>query len=321
VTAAIEVRGLQKRYGAAVAADAMTFSVAAGEIFGLIGRNGAGKTTLVECLATLRRPDAGDVRVLGLDPLRDGRLLRSRIGVQLQRATLPDRLKVREALDLFASFYPKRRPWPHLLARLGLAESADVAFGELSGGQKQRAFVALALVHEPEVVFLDELTTGLDPQARREIWELVRGIREGGATVLLTTHFMEEAERLCDRIAVIRRGRIVALDAPEHLVATAGARRRVSFRVDGTHDSGGHATRDSGGDGAHALGRLGSLPTVRSVRRIDGRIIVEGDGDALVGDVIGALAGSGIRALDLRTEQSSLEDVFLALTGERLEDS
>jgi len=313
VTAAIEVRGLQKRYGAAVAADAMTFSVAAGEIFGLIGRNGAGKTTLVECLATLRRPDAGDVRVLGLDPLRDGRLLRSRIGVQLQRATLPDRLKVREALDLFASFYPKRRPWSHLLARLGLAESADVAFGDLSGGQKQRAFVALALVHEPEVVLLDELTTGLDPQARREIWELVRGIREGGATVLLTTHFMEEAERLCDRVAVIHRGRIVALDAPEHLVATAAARRRVSFRVDGTHDSGGHAT--------HALGSLGSLPTVRSVRRIDGRIIVEGRGDALVGDVIGALAGSGIRALDLRTEQSSLEDVFLALTGERLEDS
>jgi len=313
VTAAIEVRGLQKRYGAAVAADAMTFSVAAGEIFGIIGRNGAGKTTLVECLATLRRPDAGDVRVLGLDPMRDGRLLRSRIGVQLQSATLPDRLKVREALDLFASFYPKRRPWPPLLARLGLAESADVAFGELSGGQKQRAFVALALVHQPEVVLLDELTTGLDPQARREIWELVRGIREGGATVLLTTHFMEEAERLCDRVAVIHRGRIVALDAPEHLVATAAARRRVSFRVDGTHDSGGHAT--------HALGSLGSLPTVRSVRRIDGRIIVEGRGDALVGDVIGALAGSGIRALDLRTEQSSLEDVFLALTGERLEDS
>ncbi len=313
MTAAIEVRGLQKRYGAAVAADAMTFSVAAGEIFGIIGRNGAGKTTLVECLATLRRPDAGDVRVLGLDPMRDGRLLRSRIGVQLQSATLPDRLKVREALDLFASFYPKRRPWPHLLARLGLAESAGVAFGELSGGQKQRAFVALALVHEPEVVLLDELTTGLDPQARREIWELVRGIREGGATVLLTTHFMEEAERLCDRVAVIHRGRIVALDAPEHLVATAGARRRVSFRVDGRHASGGHGT--------HALGSLGSLPTVRSVRRIDGRIIVEGDGDALVGDVIGALAGSGIRALDLRTEQSSLEDVFLALTGERLEDS
>ena len=313
MTAAIEVRGLQKRYGAAVAADAMTFSVAAGEIFGIIGRNGAGKTTLVECLATLRRPDAGDVRVLGLDPMRDGRLLRSRIGVQLQSATLPDRLKVREALDLFASFYPKRRPWPHLLARLGLAESAGVAFGELSGGQKQRAFVALALVHEPEVVLLDELTTGLDPQARREIWELVRGIREGGATVLLTTHFMEEAERLCDRVAVIHRGRIVALDAPEHLVATAGARRHVSFRVDGTHDSGGH--------GMHALGSLGSLPTVRSVRRVDGRIIVEGRGDTLVGDVIGALAGSGIRLLDLRTEQSSLEDVFLALTGERLEDS
>ena len=312
MTAAIEVRGLQKRYGAAVAADAMTFSVAAGEIFGLIGRNGAGKTTLVECLATLRRPDAGDVRVLGLDPMRDGRLLRSRIGVQLQRATLPDRLKVREALDLFASFYPKRRPWPHLLARLGLAESAGVAFGELSSGQKQRVFVALALVHEPEVVLLDELTTGLDPQARREIWELVRAIREGGATVLLTTHFMEEAERLCDRVAVIRRGRLVALDAPEHLVATAGARRRVTFRVDGTHDSGGHT---------HAFGSLGSLPTVRSVRRIDGRIIVEGHGDALVGDVIGVLAGSGIRALDLRTEQSSLEDVFLALTGERLEDS
>jgi ABC-2 type transport system ATP-binding protein len=302
---AIEVRGLQKRYGAAVAADAMTFSVAAGEIFGVIGRNGAGKTTLVECLATLRTPDAGHVRVLGLDPTRDGRSLRSRIGVQLQSATLPDRLKLREAVDLFASFYPKRRPWADLLAQLGLAESANVAFGELSGGQKQRAFIALALIHEPEVVLLDELTTGLDPQARRGIWGLVQAIRDRGVTVLLTTHFMEEAERLCDRVAVIRRGRIVALDAPERLVATAGGCRRVSFRIDAPFD----------------LDGLGSLATVQRVRQVDGRIVVEGIADALAGEVIGALAASGVCAMDVRTEQSNLEDVFLALTGERLDDS
>ncbi len=303
--AAIEVRGLQKRYGTAIAADAMTFSVAAGEIFGVIGRNGAGKTTLVECLATLRRPDAGELRVLGLDPTRDGRALRPRIGVQLQSAALPDRLRLWEALDLFASFHRKRRRSADVLAELGLADSANVAFGDLSGGQKQRAFIALALIHEPEVVLLDELTTGLDPQARRGIWDLVRAMRDRGVTVLLTTHFMEEAERLCDRVAVIRHGRIVALDTPERLVAAAGGCRRVSFRLDAPFD----------------LDGLGTLTPVRRVCRVDGRIVVEGDGDDLAVEIVRTLAASGVRPMDVRTEQSTLEDAFLALTGEHLDES
>ena len=200
----------------------------------MVGPNGAGKTTTIECLEGLRKPDAGTIRVLGVDPQRDGQTLRERTGMQLQQSNLPDRMKVWEALDLYASFYPKAADWKELLAQLGLEEKRNAPFSKLSGGQKQRLFIALALLPDPQLVFLDELTTGLDPQARHAIWDLVRDVRAKGKTVLLTTHFMEEAERLCDRVAILDHGRIVALDTPAALIRSLGAEERVVFSLDGT---------------------------------------------------------------------------------------
>jgi ABC-2 type transport system ATP-binding protein len=211
----IEVTGLSKSYAGMRAVDAVTFSVLEGEIFGLIGPNGAGKTTTMECIEGLRAPDAGRLSVLGLDPFRDTTRLLDRIGVQLQEAQLQKRITVREAVGLWSSLYRKPLDGHQLLAQLGLAGKANARFMTLSGGQKQRLFIALVLINDPEVVFLDELTTGLDPQARRAIWDLVRGIRDRGKTVFLTTHLMEEAERLCDRVAIIDHGRIVDIDSPE----------------------------------------------------------------------------------------------------------
>jgi ABC-2 type transport system ATP-binding protein len=222
MAAVIEVEELRKRYGAVAAVDGVSFEVGEREVFGIVGPNGAGKTTTVEILEGLRRPDGGRVRVLGLDPSRDGPRLRQRIGAQLQQAALPDRLKVWEALDLYASFYRRAVPWAELLDRWGLADQRAKTVASLSGGQRQRLLIALALVGQPEVVFLDELTSGLDPQARRDTWELVRAVRDAGTTVVLVTHLMEEAERLCGRVAVIDRGRLVALDTPGALVAQAG---------------------------------------------------------------------------------------------------
>ena len=209
----ITVRGLAKRFGRTVAVADVSLDVHDGEIFGLIGPNGAGKTTTMECIQGLRRPDRGTMTVLGLDPHRDAPALRRRIGVQHQDAQLQKRIKVWEAVDLWASLYDRRRvaDVDALLARLGLGGKRDARFMTLSGGQKQRLFIALALVHQPELVFLDELTTGLDPQARRAIWELVRDIRARGTTVFLTTHLMEEAERLCDRVAIIEHGRVIEI--------------------------------------------------------------------------------------------------------------
>jgi ABC-2 type transport system ATP-binding protein len=219
--AIIEVEGLRKVYGRTVAVDGVSFTVSQGEIFGLVGPNGAGKTSIVETLAGLRRPDAGTVRVLGRDPGRERRALAQRIGIQLQEAALPDRLRVWEALDLYASFYRDTADWHDLLAEWGLEDKRDTAFADLSGGLKQRLLVALAFVGSPELVFLDELTTGLDPRARRTTWDIVRDIRAKGVTVVLVTHFMDEAEQLCDRVAVVDRGRIVALDRPAALVNEA----------------------------------------------------------------------------------------------------
>ena len=224
---------LRKVYGDVVAVDDISFEVHEGEIFGMVGPNGAGKTTTIECIEGLRRPDGGTVQVLGMDPQRDGYDLRQHIGVQLQEAALPHRIKVWEAMDLFASFYRRSVDWHSLLEQLGLSEKHDASFINLSGGQKQRLFIALALVNDPDLVFLDELTTGLDPQARRAMWDLVQGIRERGKTVFLTTHYMEEAERLCDRVAIIDHGRIVALDTPENLIHSLGAENRVIFGTDG----------------------------------------------------------------------------------------
>src|SRR4030042_4120052 len=218
----VQVEGLRKVYGATVAVDDVSFEVRQGEIFGMVGPNGAGKTTTIECLEGLRKPDQGIVRVLGMDPQRDGQILRERTGTQLQQSNLPERMRVWEALDLYASFYSKAADWKVLLAQLGLEEKRNAPFAKLSGGQKQRLFIALALLPDPELIFLDELTTGLDPQARHAIWDLVRGVRTRGKTVLMTTHFMEEAERLCDRVAILDHGRIGALDTPPAFIRGLG---------------------------------------------------------------------------------------------------
>ncbi len=298
----IEVTGLRKAYGSVVAVDDVSLSVRRGEIFGILGPNGAGKTTTVESIAGLRRPDAGTVRVLGLDPQVDGRRLRQRLGVQLQQATLPERLKVGEALQLFASFYEAPADWRRLLEQWGLAEKRNATFAGLSGGQRQRLFIALALVGDPEVVILDELTSGLDPQARRATWELIRAVRDTGTTVVLVTHFMDEAERLCDRLAVIDKGRVVAQGSPRDLIAGLGVRTRVRFSANGSD-----------------LGFLDAVPDVSEVTREGREVVVHGRGPILA-RVAAALAEHGIEPPDIRTEQASLEDVFLALTGRHVRD-
>jgi ABC-2 type transport system ATP-binding protein len=297
---AIEVDSLAKTYGRLKAVDGVSFSVGTGEIFGLVGPNGAGKTTTIECLEGMRSPDGGKVRVLGLDPRKDGRELRERIGVQLQQSALPDDIRVWEALDLFASYYRKPAPWEPLIEKLEIADKRNARFSKLSGGQKQRLFIALALVNDPELVFLDELTTGLDPHARRSMWDLVRAIRERGKTVFLTTHYMEEAEHLCDRVLVIDHGRIVALDSPADLVRSLKSEIRILF------------TAEPGFDPE----QLRTLPGVARVEKNGEKIIVAGQGDRLIVVVVNALDAAGARFRDLRTEQPDLEDVFLALTAE-----
>jgi len=299
----VEVTDLRKRYGGTVAVDGVSLTVQAGEIVGIVGPNGAGKTTTVEMMEGLRRPDAGKVRVLGLDPRGQGAELRQRIGVQLQQAALPDRLKVWEALDLYASFYRRPADWRRLLEEWGLDAKRDAAFADLSGGQRQRLFIALSLVGQPEVVFLDELTTGLDPQARRATWELVKQVRAEGATVVLVTHFMEEAELLCDRVAIVDRGRVVALDTPSALVRGLGAGQRLRFRPLGPFDP----------------DRLRGLPGVGQVERDGDQVVVAGAGP-LLATVAAALAEGAVAVADLRSEEANLEDAFLALTGRRQRD-
>jgi ABC-2 type transport system ATP-binding protein len=294
----IEVDNLRKRYGSQVAVADVSFQVTQGEIFGLLGRNGAGKTTTVECLQGLRRTDGGRVRILGLDPQRHTQQLRRRIGCQLQEAALPDRLKVWEALDLFASLASTTTDWRVLMDQWGLADKRTASFAGLSGGQRQRLFVALALVNDPEVVFLDELTQGLDPAARRVAWELIRAIRDRGATVVLVTHYMDEAEQLCDRIAVVDQGRVVATDTPQGLIARFGGPIRLSFTADG-----------------HDVGFLQGMAHVQAIRRRGERIEAEGTGPVLA-LVAAELVARGLVPADLRVEQATLEDVFLRLTGQ-----
>jgi ABC-2 type transport system ATP-binding protein len=298
------VAGIRKAYGRTVAVDNVSFEVMAGEIFGLIGPNGAGKTTTMECVEGLRSPDAGEVTVLGLSPTRDVYRLQERIGVQLQEAQLQKRIKVREAVDLWASLYPRPVDPGQLIEQLGLTDKRDAWFMTLSGGQKQRLFIALALINDPELVFLDELTTGLDPQARRAIWDLVRGIRQRGKTVLLTTHLMEEAERLCDRVAIIDHGRIVDIGAPADLVRRHCPERTVVVA----------ATDPNASDVFRAI------PQVVAVTAEPGGIVIRGQGDDLVTRVIQAVALHGIEVTGFRTEQPTLEDVFLKLTGHTIRD-
>jgi ABC-2 type transport system ATP-binding protein len=301
----IQVSHLRKSYGATVAVDDVSFTVEQGEIFGLIGPNGAGKTTTMECIEGIRSADRGTISVLGLDPKRDQYKLQQRIGVQLQQAQLQKRIKVWEAVDLWASIYRKPSAQGNvLLEQLGLTEKRNAWFMTLSGGQKQRLFIALALINDPEVVFLDELTTGLDPQARRAIWDLVRGIRERGKTVFLTTHLMEEAERLCDRVAIIEHGRIVDADTPRNLVRRHCPERSVIL------------TTDEPG----AVEKFRAMPQVASVESNGQEITIRGSGDDLVTEVIRCLSESGIRVTDFRTELPNLEDVFLKLTGRSIRD-
>lgn len=302
----ITVEMLRKVYGDTIAVNDISFDVENGEIFGIVGPNGAGKTTTIECLEGLRKPDGGKVTVLGVDPQHNSNYLRAQTGMQLQQSNLPDRIKVWEALDLYSSFYARPADWNQLLEQLGLKEKRNSPFAKLSGGQKQRLFIALALLPRPQLIFLDELTTGLDPQARHAIWDLVRDVRSKGTTVLLTTHYMEEAERLCDRVAILDFGSIVAMDTPEGLIRSLGAEGRVVFSIDGSLP----------GDFSKAL--AGST----RIEMQGDRVVVHGtdSGVPLVSDVVNQLTRQGIRFHDLRTEQPNLEDVFLKLTGRKMRD-
>ena len=301
----IAVRNVRKTYRSTVAVDDVSFEVLDGEIFGLIGPNGAGKTTTMECVQGLRTPDRGSISVLGLDPFRDVYALQERIGAQLQQAQLQKRIKVWEAVHLWAALY--RRPvadGERLLEQLGLVEKRNAWFMTLSGGQKQRLFIALALINDPDVVFLDELTTGLDPQARRTIWELVRDIRHRGKTVFLTTHLMEEAERLCDRVAILDHGRIIDMDTPDGLVRRYCPERTVVLKTD---------------DG-NAESAFRAMSGVGEVIAEDGRLTVRGNGDDFITEVIRCLSERRIHVTDFRTVMPTLEDVFLKVTGHSIRD-
>jgi len=301
----IQVSGIRKTYSSTVAVDEVSFEVIDGEIFGLIGPNGAGKTTTMECIEGLRRPDRGTISVLGFDPFRQVYELQPCIGIQLQQAQLQKRIKVWEALDLWASLYKtKREDGELLLQHLGLAEKRNTWFMDLSGGQKQRLFIALALINDPALVFLDELTTGLDPQSRRVIWDLVRGIRERGKTVFLTTHLMEEAERLCDRVAIMERGRIIDIDTPARLVTRHCPERTVIVSLD-----------DPSAEEAFR-----KIPQVEEVTRNDLGFTIRGRGEDLVSDLIRCISENRMRVTNFRTIIPNLEDVFLKVTGHSIRD-
>jgi ABC-2 type transport system ATP-binding protein len=300
--AVIEMRDVRKTYGTTVALDGIGLEVRAGEVFGLLGPNGAGKTTAVQIAAGLRAPDSGTVRVLGLDPIADGVALKDRLAVQLQHGQLPDRLRVHEALELASAFYSRPRPIEALMEQWGLAEKRDSPFSKLSGGQKQRLLLALSLVGDPEVVFFDEITTGLDPQARRASWDLVRKVRDDGVTVVLVSHLMDEVEELADRVAVLNHGRIVALDTPTALIERTDGEQRMRFRPIGELD----------------LGSIERVPGVAGVTRSGSQVVVTGTGE-FAGRVAGELARAGVLAADLRVERRTLDDAYLALTGSRLE--
>jgi ABC-2 type transport system ATP-binding protein len=291
----VAVEHLEKRYGGVVAVSDVSFEVEAGEIFGILGPNGSGKTTTVECLQGLRGFDAGSVRVLGFDPARQANELRRHIGAQLQESALPDRMKVWEALQLFASLRRGGLAWESVMDEWGLAEKRNAAFGSLSGGQQQRLFVALALVNAPKVVFLDEMTTGLDPASRRVAWGLIDRVREQGATVVMVTHFMDEAERLCDRVAVIHRKTVIATGSPAELVANIRGSGEVMFTTDDD------------------VSFLHTVAGVGHVTREGHRVRVTGIGP-LLAYVAAALVGRGIAPVDLEVRRPNLEDAYLDLT-------
>ncbi|OLT27257.1 multidrug ABC transporter ATP-binding protein [Actinomadura sp. CNU-125] len=298
----IEVESLTKRYGDVLAVDDIGFTVEPGEIFGILGRNGAGKTTTVECIAGLRRPDAGRIRVLNLDPVRDRARLRRTVGVQLQNSVLPDALKVGEALTLYQSFYSKAADPARLMADLNLTSLRDSPYGALSGGEAQRLSIALALIGKPRIAILDELTTGLDPQARRDTWDLITQIRDTGVTILLVSHFMEEAQRLCDRVAIIDRGRLAALDTPEGLIARVDAPQRVHLKTQKPLD----------------LAIFKNNQQIQDITTTNTETIITGTGN-LLHTVTATLLENDITATETRQETATLEDAFLAFTGRRFE--
>ncbi|MET7523803.1 ABC transporter ATP-binding protein [Streptomyces sp. NPDC005248] len=295
--AIIEVNGVRKAYAGRPAVDGVTFAVDEGEIFGILGPNGAGKTTTVECVEGLRVPDAGTVRVAGLDPVADHGPVTRLLGAQLQESELQAKITVREALELHSAFHPHPADWSALAERLGLHTKLTTRFAKLSGGQKQRLSIALALVGNPRVVVLDELTTGLDPRARRDTWRLIEEVRDSGVTVLLVTHFMEEAQRLCDRVAVIDKGKVVALDTPSGLISRAGSTTAISFTP----------------SQPLATGDLAELPGAASAEQKGGRIVINGT-DETVNAVISLLARHRITAHQLRVSEATLDDAFLDLT-------
>lgn len=293
----VTVDKLEKRYGDVVAVRDVTFEVCSGEIFGILGPNGSGKTTTVECLQGLRSFDGGTVRVLGLDPAHEAGALRHRIGAQLQESALPDRMRVWEALELFSSLRPGGAHWETVMEEWGLTAKRDAAFASLSGGQQQRLFIALALVNGPEVVFLDEMTTGLDPAARREAWGLIDRVRDRGTTVVLVTHFMDEAERLCDRVVVIDDHTVIASGSPAQLVASSRRSGDVTFSTDDD------------------VSFLDAVPGVDRVARAGPNVTVTGSGP-LLALVAAALVNRGIVPADLDGNRASLEDVYLDLIAQ-----
>jgi ABC-2 type transport system ATP-binding protein len=306
--AALRCRGLVKRFGAVTAVDGLDLEVRRGECFGMLGPNGAGKTTTVEILEGLTRPDAGEVEVLGERWQGDGLGLRARLGVQLQETKFPEKLQVAEVMTLFRSFYPRGMTVPEALGVVGLQEKAGARVNTLSGGQKQRLSLACALIGDPELLFLDEPTTGLDPQSRRQTWDIVLGMKARGRTVLITTHYMEEASQLCDRVAIVDHGKVIALDTPRALVASLGAEHGVEFSV------------DEGVTLSEAA--LAALPSVEGVAFESGswRLTVR-EVHRTVPALLAALAERGAAPTHLTTHHATLEDVFMSLTGRRLRDA
>ena len=307
MSAIVECEHVVKRYGDIVAVNDVSLSIEEGEIFGLVGPNGAGKTTLIEMIESLRTPDNGSIRVLGLDPTKEADELKEKIGVQLQSTSIQPNIKVKEAIKLFASLY--RRPLTNpeeLLITLSLEDKADSYYRKLSGGQKQRVAIALSLVNNPSVLFFDEITTGLDPQARRNMWGLVKDIRSQGKTIFLTTHYMEEAEELCDRVGVIDCGKIIALDTPRNLVKNLGAESKVLFRVEGKEV---------------AVAEFKGLPAVSRVEKMkDGFILYTSDDSITLQELLRFADAQKFRLSNIRTEIPNLDDVFLTLTGKELRE-
>lgn len=302
--AIIKVKDLHKYYKDVKAVNGVGMEIYEGEIFGMVGPNGAGKTTTIECIEGLRAPDKGAIEVLGLSPQKDNYILKKQIGIQLQEGTLPHRIKVKEVMKLFASFYPNPMHWQSLLKQVGLEDKENSYYEKLSGGQKKRLHIALSLIGNPKIIFFDELTTGLDPQARRNTWDMILQIRKEGKTIFLTTHYMEEAQELCDRVCIIDYGKIVALDKPQSLIQNLDVESKVIFTLDDSLN----------------LKILQDLPCVSKVEKINGQVIVYGKEKNLLTTVVQVTQSQGVSLQNLEAKQPTLEDVFIALTGREYRD-